>query len=109
MLQIFGTKNCKNTNKAIRYFKERKIAFQFIDLKQKGPSPGELKSISNSIILENLIDTESQVYNKMNLKYMQFDIEQKLLEIPLLLKTPIIRNKHKAIVGFDNNILKDWI
>lgn len=62
MVQIFGTKKCKETQKALRFFKERNIKNQFIDLTQKGFSAGELKSISQNIPLEKLIDEKKQTF-----------------------------------------------
>ena len=91
IIQIFGINKCKNTQKSIRFFKERGINIQFIDLSQKKISKGELESISNSIPLEELIDKESKAYKNMNLQYMDYDIKEVLLNNPLLFKTPILR------------------
>ena len=48
-IQIFGTKKCNDTKKAQRFFKERGIKFQFIDMKEKGMSKGELRSVCQAI------------------------------------------------------------
>lgn len=108
MIQIFGTKKCKDTQKAIRFFKEHNIQFHLVDLKEKGISPGELTNIARSISLDDLIDKEGKQYNKRNFKYMKFDIETELLDDPLLLKTPIVRYKQKATVGHEPDIWKSW-
>ena len=108
-IQIFGTKKSKETQKAVRFFKERRIPFQQIDLSDKGISKGELSSVKISVSLENLIDVDSREYERMNLKYIVHDIEDVLLSNPLLLKMPIVRNGKKATVGFDDKAWKQWI
>ena len=69
MIQVIGTKKCKDTQKVIRFLKERRIDFQFIDLQVKGLSPGELKKISQKIPLDELMDKSSKEYERLNLKY----------------------------------------
>jgi arsenate reductase-like glutaredoxin family protein len=108
MIQVFGTKKCKETQKTLRFFKERGIATHFIDLAQKGPSPGELKKIAAVLGLENLLDKESAAYRKGQLEYMSYDLESKLLEDPLLLKTPLVRNEGKVALGYVPEIWKAW-
>lgn len=107
-IQIFGTKKCNNTKKADRYFKERGIKVHFRDLNEKGISKGELDNISRVIDLEDLIDPESKQYKKRGMQYMVFDIGEELLEDPLLLKTPIVRNGNKVTVGYQPDIWKEW-
>ena len=107
-IQVFGTKKCQDTRKAERYFKERKIKYQFIDLTIKGLSKGELNSVKTSIKLENLIDTAGKEYQKRNLKYMVHETEDILLNNPLLFKTPIVRNGKKATVGYTPEVWKEW-
>jgi arsenate reductase len=109
MIQIFGTKKCKDTRKAERFFKERRIAFQFIDLKQKEISPGEFRSICQSVPVEELIDTEGKAYEDRGLKYMRFNIAEELQDHPDLFKTPIVRTKGKATVGYQPDIWKEWL
>ena len=59
-IQIFGTNKCRDTRAAQRFFKERRVKFQFIDLNEKGLSQGELNSVRNVVGLENLIDTKGR-------------------------------------------------
>jgi len=108
-IQIFGTKKCNETKKALRFFRERRIDVHFIDLSQKNISKGELKNISQKIPLEDLINKNCREYEKMNLKYIQHDIEDILLENSLLIKTPVIRKDKNAILGFDQSKIKDLI
>ena len=98
-IQIFGTKKCNDTRKAERFFKERRVPYQFIDLSQKGMSRGELASVKQAVGIENLIDREGRQYKERNFGYMDFDIEEELLEDPLLFKTPVVRRGRKAVVG----------
>ena len=109
MIQIFGTKKCKDTNKAIRFFKERRVQFQFVDLNEKEVSKGELNNIKRSVPIEDLIDKDGKMFKKMNLEYMAYDTEEILLENPLLFKTPIVRLKQKAFVGHDPDGWKELI
>ena len=66
-IQIFGTKKCNDTKKAERFFKERRIKYQFIDLKEKALSKGELQSVKKSVGLEALINKNSKDYKKLNM------------------------------------------
>jgi len=109
IIQIFGTPKCKETRKAERFFKERRVKTQLIDLRETGPSPGELRSITQVIPPEDLIDTEGKRYRDRNLAYMKFDIETELLDDPLLLKTPIVRYGRDVTVGYEPDIWKNWI
>ncbi len=107
-IQIFGTKKCNNTKKAQRFFKERGIKFHLVDLNDKGLSQGELRNIIKSIAPDDLIDKDGKEYKKLNLEYIQHNIEEKLLEHPLLLKTPVVRNGNNATVGYNPEKWKEW-
>lgn len=107
-IQIFGTKKCKKTQKAIRFFKERGMTFHFVDLNEKKISKGELKNILRSISLEELIDKECKEYKKQNLAYLSCDLEEKVLQFPLLLKTPIVRAENNVTAGDCPEIWKKW-
>ena len=109
-IQIFGTKKCFDTKKAERYFKERKIKYQFIDLTEKAISKGELQSIRKSITLNALINIKSKEYEKSNLKNIRSDEvkEEILLKNPKLFVTPIVRNGKEATVGYKPEIWKQW-
>ena len=107
-IQIFGTLKCQETRKAQRYFKDRGIPFQFINLAEKGLSRGELNSIKAVVGIENLIDKNSKEYNKRNLKYLTHNVEEELLNHPLLYKTPIVRDGRKATVGYAPEVWKEW-
>ncbi len=105
-VQIFGTMKCKETQKALRFFKERRIQVHFVDLKEKGMSSGELKAVNRHIPLDKLIDKEGKRYLDKGYTYLSNNIEEILIEDPQLLKTPIIRFDGKAYLGFDEPLLR---
>ena len=108
-IQIIGTKKSKVTQKAERFIRERRIQFHFKDLTEKGLSSGELNNISQKIALDQLIDTESKRYKERGMKFMVFNIEEELLNDPLLIKTPIVRNGSLSTVGYTPEIWLEWI
>lgn len=102
-IQIFGAKKCFDTKKAERYFKERGVKFQFIDMKEKGMSRGEFTSVMRAVggidamINENAKDKDTLVL----MKYLtESDKEEKLFENQQLIKTPVVRCGKKAVIGF---------
>ena len=107
-IQIFGTKKCQNTRRTERYFKERAIPYQFVDLTVRGLSKGELDRVKPAVGLENLIDAAGKEYAKYNLKYIVHDTEEMLLAHPLLFKTPIVRNGSKVTIGYCPEIWQGW-
>ncbi|ADY55950.1 arsenate reductase like protein [Syntrophobotulus glycolicus DSM 8271] len=109
-IQIFGLKKCFDTQKTERYFKERKIQYQFIDLKQKGLSKGELESVRKNIELKDLINPKAKGYAGSNIEQIRSAAgkEEILLNHPALFKTPIVRNGKLATVGYQAEVWKDW-
>jgi len=108
-IQIIGTKKCKESQKAERFFKERKIPYHFRDLNEKGISKGELENIKQAVPIEELIDKDGKQFKKRGFEFMVYDIETELLEDSLLLKTPIVRKDRFATVGYEPEIWKEWI
>ena len=107
-IQIFGKSKCFDTKKAERWFKERRIKFQSIDLVKYGISPGELKSVMNAVGLDALIDQKHPDAALLNYLAYDADKAEKLLDNPKLLKTPIVRNGKQATVGYCPEIWKTW-
>ncbi len=105
MIQIIGTKKCSDTQKALRFFKERRIQFQFLDVSERNLSAGELKNIARSIPVDDLIDREGKEFARKNLSYMKFNPGEVLLENSLLLKTPVVRSGNRAVLG---NRPEEW-
>lgn len=112
-VQIFGTKKCADTRKAERFFKERGIKFQAIDLAQKGMSPGELRAVASRVGgLDALVDRAGKRYVDKGLKHAAptgARLETLLLEDALLLKTPIVRSSAGASVGFEPDTWTRWL
>ena len=108
-IQIIGTKKCKETQKAERFFKERRIPYYFRDLSEKGLAKGELENICRIVPLDELIDRQGKRFKDRGMQFMVFNIEEELLEDSLLLKTPIVRNERLAIVGYHPDVWKEWI
>lgn len=107
-VQIFGTKKCQDTRKAERYFKERGIPYQFVDLTVRGLSRGELDRVKAAVGLDRLIDKDGKEYAKRNLKYLVHDVEEALLAYPLLFRTPIVREGAKSTVGYRPEVWGGW-
>ncbi|MCR4795270.1 MAG: arsenate reductase family protein [Ruminococcus sp.] len=110
-IQIFGTKKCFDTKKAERYFKERGIKYQFIDMKEKGMSRGEFTNVKQAVggidalVNENAKDKELLTL----LNYLSDDDkEEKILENPQIIKTPVVRNGKKATIGYNPEVWKSW-
>lgn len=109
-IQIFGTKKCNDTKKAQRFFKERNIKFQFIDINEKSLSKGELASVKAALGLENLINKNSKDYKKLNMDKIRGSElrEELLLKNPSLYITPIVRNGKLATVGNCPDAWTSW-
>ena len=107
-IQIFGKSKCFETKKADRYFKERRVKVQSIDLLKYGISRGELLSVQSAVGLETLVDWSNP--DAALLRYLAYDADkvEKLLENPALLKTPIVRNGRQATIGFQPEVWKNW-
>ena len=110
MIQVFGTKKCKDTQKALRFFKERGIELQFRDIAEKAPSPGELDDMARAAGgFEALIDAKGAAAVARGLAYMDYDAREELLAEPALLRTPLVRaGKGRAAVGPDEKAWKEF-
>ena len=110
-IQVFGTKKSFDTKKAQRYFKERRVKFQFIDLKEKGMSKGELESVCRAAGgVDELIDPKAKDQDLVALlAYLSPDQRfDKLLENQHVLVEPIVRNGKQATVGYAPEAWKGW-
>lgn len=110
-IQIFGSKKCFDTKKAERYFKERRIKYQFIDMKEKGMSKGEFNSVKQVVGgLDKMIDANCRDKDLLALiTYIaEEDKVEKVLENQKIIKTPIVRNGKKATVGYQPDVWKTW-
>lgn len=110
-IQIFGTKKCNDTKKADRFFKERGIKFQFIDMNEKGLSKGEYNSVKQVVgghdaMLNQACKDQDAL---MLVTYLaEEDKDEKILECQQVLKTPIVRNGKQATIGYAPEVWKTW-
>lgn len=107
-IQIFGKNKCFDTKKAERWFKERRIKYQSVDLLRYGMSRGELTSVKNAVGLDALIDEKAP--GAEILRYLTRDEDRldKLFEDPRLLRTPVVRNGKQATVGYAPEVWATW-
>ncbi len=110
-IQIFGKKKCFETKKAERFFKERRIKFQFIDIVDKGFSGGELKSIVQAVGRDALIDSSHSLYAESGAADCQ-DVKQLadiLYDYYEIVKTPVVRNGKAATIGNAPATWQNWL
>lgn len=110
-IQIFGTKKCSDTRKAERYFKERRIKYQMIDLREKEMSRGEFNSVKQAVGgIDSMINENAKDKDVITLmKYLSdSDKEEKLIENQQVIKTPIVRNGRQTTIGFCPDVWKNW-
>ena len=107
-IQIFGKSKCFDTKKAERYFKERRIKFQRIDLASVGMSRGEFNSVKAAAGLGAMIEASAPGAEILGYLAYDADREEKLFENPQFLKTPIVRNGRLATIGYCPDIWKTW-
>jgi len=107
VIQIFGKSKCFDTKKAERFFKERGVKYQYIDIRQKGLSRGELNSVIAAVGIDSIVSDKCAEYHLF--AHLTPDAKpEKLLECQQLLKTPIVRNGKLATVGYCPEVWKTW-
>ena len=110
-IQIFGTKKCSDTRKAERFFKERGIKYQFIDMKEKGMSKGEFNSVAQANGgMDNMVNWDVKDKNLLALiKYIAADDKlDKVLDNLQVIKTPVVRNGKQSTLGYLPDVWKNW-
>jgi arsenate reductase len=110
-IQIFGVQKCADTRKALRFFKERRAKVHFVDLKVRAASKGELTRFFQKFGLEAVLNRDSKRFQSLGLRSASYS-HKKWLEIlaeePLLLRTPLVRNKNLLSVGLAEEVWKGW-
>ena len=107
-IQIYGKSKCFDTKKAERWFKERRIKYQYVDLPRYGLGRRELESVRTAVGAENLLDEKAKRAELVKYLARPEDRLEKLLEQPELLRTPIVRNGKKATVGYVPEVWETW-
>ena len=108
-VQIFGIKNSQATRAAERFFKERRVAIHFVDVKQKPMAPGEIKRFVERFGLAGLLDCEGTAYINAGLKYLKLSdaaLLERIAREPNLLRLPLIRGEGRLSVGRDEESWK---
>lgn len=110
-IQIFGKNKCFDTKKAERYFKERRIKYQYVDLPRYGLSGKEFDAVLRGVGgIDKLIDWDNKSQSITNMRYMD-DVrakEDKVYDDPTLMRTPIVRNGKQVTLGFCPEIWETW-
>lgn len=110
-IQIFGKSKCFDTKKAERYFKERRIKYQYVDLLRYGLSGKEFDAVLRGVGgIHNLVDWEGKSQDVTLMKYMEDDRakEDKVFDDPSLMRTPIVRNGKLVTVGYCPDVWAKW-
>ena len=108
-IQIFGSPKSFDSRKAERWFKERRIRYQYIDVPSKGLSPREYQSVKRKVGFDALVNTKCRAYEDLFMAYITPQAqEEKLLEHPELFQTPIVRNGQEATVGYCPEVWQNW-
>lgn len=111
-VQVFGTRKCKDTQKALRFFKERRVKVHFVDLKERAASAGELKRFEQKFGAEALLDREGKRYRDRGLHVAHVTgprILPMLVDDPELLVTPLVRYGGKLTVGLAESEWRGWM
>jgi arsenate reductase-like glutaredoxin family protein len=110
-VQIFGTRKCKDTQKAQRFFKERRVKIHFVDLNERAASPGELRRFAQKFGAEALLDREGKHFRERGLHVAHLP-ESRILPLladdPLLLRTPLVRFGNQLTLGHAEAEWKEW-
>ena len=110
-IQIFGKSKCFDTKKAERWFKERRIKYQYIDLMRYGMSGKEFDSVLRAVGgIDQLINWDGKSQDIVLMKYMEdkHAKEDKVFDDPSLMRTPVVRNGKLATVGFCPEVWQSW-
>ena len=110
--QIFGTKKCSDTRKAQRFFAERRVRVHFMDLGQRAASRGELQRFVQKFGMDALIDRESKRFRELGLGAAHLSEQrwmEKLVDEPLLLRTPLVRSGNRLTIGYAPDTWTEWL
>ena len=108
-IQIFGSSKCFDTKKAERWFKERRVKYQYIDLPRKGFSAGEYRAVRQKLSYGQLVNDKCRAYQDLYMAYItQEAAEEKLFDNPQLFRTPIVRNGKQVTVGYCPEVWESW-
>lgn len=110
-VQIFGVRKSADTRKALRFFSERRIKTHFVDLNERAASPGELRRFAQKFGVGALIDADSTRYRDLGLRHARMSDDSwlaRLVEEPLMLRMPLVRNGNQLTIGLQEGVWKEW-
>lgn len=111
-IQIFGFRNDSETRKALRFFSDRRVKTQFVDLKEKPASKGELRGFVDRFGIDAILDRSSKRFHELGLQSAHYGADrwlEILVDEPALLKTPLTRKKPRVAVGYSPDDWKSWL
>jgi arsenate reductase len=111
VIQVFGRSDSRATRRAQRFFKERRMAIAFMDLKKRPPAPGELRRFAQKHGARALLEEDSKAYKKANMGYLTMgdaEILERASADPLLLRLPLVRFGNEVTIGVDEETWKAW-
>ena len=111
-VQIFGTKKSSDTRKALRFFAERRVKTHFVDFSERAASKGELTRFAQKFGIGALIDRSSRRYAELGLAHARLSDErwlERLVDEPLLLQQPLVRNANRLTVGLAEETWLEWM
>src|SRR6185369_13452087 len=111
-VQVFGRKDSRDTQKALRFFRERRVVVNFVDLGAKAIAPAELKRFSDKFGANELFDTDSRAYKEAGLGYLSMSADgafERLLREPRLIRLPLVRSGNRLSVGLAEAEWRDWL
>jgi arsenate reductase-like glutaredoxin family protein len=111
-VQIFGTRKSQASRAAERFFKERRVSIQFVDLAQKPMSAGEIRRFIERFTLAGLIDRESKAFANAGLAYLRVsdaELLERIARQPELLRLPLVRAGQRLSIGADEAAWKQML
>jgi arsenate reductase-like glutaredoxin family protein len=112
IIQVFGRKDSRETQRALRFFKERRVEISFVDLAIRPPAPAELRRFTQRFGALQLLDESSRAYREAGLGYLRMDDDQvmeRLAREPRLLRLPLTRSGDRLAIGVDEAAWKSWL
>ena len=110
-VQVFGIKKNAETRKALRFFSERRIKTHFVDLTERAAALGELRRFAQKFGVERLLDRESKRFAELGLRQAMYSPDYwlgKLVDEPMMLRMPLVRNGNKLTIGDAEAEWKEW-
>ncbi|MEO5569056.1 MAG: ArsC/Spx/MgsR family protein [Gemmatimonadaceae bacterium] len=111
-VQIFGVKKSADTRKALRFFAERRVKTHFVDLQERAASLGELRRFAQKFGVEAMLDRESKRFIDLGLRQALYSPDywlNKLVDEPLMLRMPLVRNGSRLTIGAAEPEWKAWV